>query len=212
MDFIPTEVSKISLREYVPEDRGAAVELFWAGFFDSINRENRALCEKLEEYCHSNQHYYDDIPGYVCKHNGGKFMVAVDENNTVVGTGGLVVNDDDFKERKGELVRLFVRKEHRGKKIGKLLYNYAINYAKNKLNLSSLYLRTLDVLGPAVGMYTKYGYKEVSRRPFSTEAFQLTMELSLIPTKHQPTHSTVGRIKYLMKKTLKKCLRNKSGS
>lgn len=175
-----TPRSTLSLRDYNAEDRAVAIELFKEGMLDGIDREkDERMYNIFESWADSVLYKYDDIPSMVYSRNGGRLLVARDEKNEVVGTVGIIVSDDDLKKKRGELVRLSVRKKSRGKGIGKYLLSFLINYAKNELKLSALHLETSNVFVSAIGLYVKYGFKESSRGNNSDTSISIYMELNL---------------------------------
>lgn len=89
--------------------------------------------------------------------NNGYFGLII-HKNSVVGTFGLF----KLTEEICELRKMYLMKEHRGKGIGKYIMNLIINMAKEK-GYKQIELETASVLKEAIGLYNKYGFKEVTR-------------------------------------------------
>ena len=73
-----------------------------------------------------------------------------------------------------ELKRLYLTTAERGKKFGKYLLDYAINYA-NKNNFRTLRLETTSKFKEAVSLYKKHGFrvlKEFEKGPGHDLAFE----------------------------------------
>jgi GNAT superfamily N-acetyltransferase len=73
--------------------------------------------------------------GSFMERNGGigtfEYFVAVDENDLVLGTSGLYTESSDCEDSYW-IGWYCVHKDHRGKKIGKLLLEYTINEARRR--------------------------------------------------------------------------------
>jgi len=82
-----------------------------------------------------------------------KFLV-VEENGKIIGTLG-IKNEGDAR-----ISRMYVKKEKRGKGIGKKLIEKAIKYCKNKFK--RIFLTTYPKRDSA-GFYKKVGFKEYKR-------------------------------------------------
>jgi len=173
--------STISVREYTAEDHSIAIEIFKEGILDGIDREkDDRTYEYMENWANSVLFKYDDVPAMVYRRNGGRFFIALDENSEVVGTVGIIVSDEDAEKKRGEVVRLSVRKKFRGLGIGKFLLVYLINYANNELKLSALHLETtINVFVAACGLYAKFGFKEFARTVNNDGSIDILMELTL---------------------------------
>jgi putative acetyltransferase len=59
------------------------------------------------------------------------------------------------------LKRLYLTSSARGRRFGKLLLDYAINFPK-KNNYRSIRLETTSKFKEAVSLYKKYGFKELN--------------------------------------------------
>lgn len=73
----------------------------------------------------------------------------------------------------GEVKRLFIRNEYRGKGISKLLLSTLVSYAKTQ-GCRKLYLDTRTELVPAVALYRSFGFDVIFQKDFYV---QMEMEL-----------------------------------
>lgn len=81
-----------------------------------------------------------------------KYIVAVTENNEVVGFIGLWIVLDE-----GDITNVAVHPNYRKQKIGSLLIEYVINNMKN-WNISSLTLEVRKSNIPAQNLYKKFNF------------------------------------------------------
>jgi GNAT superfamily N-acetyltransferase len=102
----------------------------------------------------------DDLLNINEYYNGknGKFWVAIDENNVVVGHIAL---DASLLEKNGsvELRRCSVDSNYRKHGIGKLLVEHFIDRAKNEYKAKHIFLTTTNMQHPAIRLYEKCGFK-----------------------------------------------------
>ena len=88
--------------------------------------------------------------------NKGGFIFFAKSGNTVAGTVSLL----KLKDNVFELAKLAVAESWQGKKIGNLLMEYCIDFAK-KLDATKLVLYSNRKLLPALHLYKKFGFIEV---------------------------------------------------
>lgn len=105
--------------------------------------------DKTDSDLNNIQKSYTDNNGFF-----GKILL----NNTIVGTIGLFKLDDVTCE----LRKMYLLKEHRGKGLGKILMDTIIQKAKEK-NYKKIELETASVLQEAIGLYKKYGFREIEK-------------------------------------------------
>ncbi|MGW9686714.1 GNAT family N-acetyltransferase [Flagellimonas sp. 2504JD1-5] len=79
-----------------------------------------------------------------------------------------------------ELAKMGVSPKAQGKGIGKLLGNHIIKQAKS-LGATKLYLESNRVLGPALNLYRKLGFREMIGTSSPYERSDIQMELDLSP-------------------------------
>lgn len=91
---------------------------------------------------------------------GGHIFFAL-YNNKVVGTVAIMNEMEGY-----ELSKMAVLPKYQGLKIGQLLLQYCIDFAKTK-NWNKLLLYSNTVLENAIYIYKKYGFKEVELEPDS---------------------------------------------
>jgi putative acetyltransferase len=114
--------------------------------------------------------------------NHGNFWVALNTQNKVIGSIGLI----DIGDNAGAIRKMFVRKEYRGKEIGvaqKLLdalLEWAITH-----QINTLYLGTIERLQAAIRFYEKNDFT-----PIEKENLPPTFPLMLIDTNFYERHLT----------------------
>ena len=87
---------------------------------------------------------------------GGHILFAL-LNNEVVGTVALINRNNNVFE----LSKMAVTSKYQGLKIGKKLMMACIEYAKNN-DVKRLFLDSNTKLAPAISLYNKVGFKEIS--------------------------------------------------
>jgi putative acetyltransferase len=90
---------------------------------------------------------------------GGSFDLLLDMTGTVVGTVGLVPQD----EGGCELRKMYLAPAYRGRGLGKRLVRRALDRAR-QLGFRRVELETMSVLRAAIGLYESLGF-----RPFVSE-------------------------------------------
>jgi len=86
----------------------------------------------------------------------GIFLVARDRNGHAVACGGVA----RFDEARGELKRMFVRPEARGRGLGRLLL-VALETEAVRLGYAGLVLETGEQQAAAIGLYVSAGYEPI---------------------------------------------------
>ncbi|MBR1738142.1 MAG: GNAT family N-acetyltransferase [Firmicutes bacterium] len=89
--------------------------------------------------------------------NGGNFWIAV-EQNTVIGTIGLMIREN----RCDILKKFFVKSEYRGQRIGCRLYRTLISFAEN-IGLHYLILDTPSVAKRSHKFYEQQGFTRITK-------------------------------------------------
>ena len=90
--------------------------------------------------------------------DGRLLLVKVDDQ--IAGT----ISMRKIREDSGEIKRMFVRPNFRGKKLGNLMIEEVIEVAK-KNGFSKLYLDTAQFMSSAVNLYKKYGFEKTESYP-----------------------------------------------
>lgn len=96
-----------------------------------------------------NEYYYN---------NSYNFWYAINEEGKVIGSVGLKKID----ERHGEIKKMFVVKEYRGKEVAQKLMNTLLK-AATKHQFETLILGTTDKFHAAHKFYTNYGFAPISK-------------------------------------------------
>jgi GNAT superfamily N-acetyltransferase len=141
-------------------------------FQDDFKRLNYEWIEKyfkLEDSDHQSLNY----PNEKILQPGGYIYMAR-YNGEVVGTCALVkVNNDTY-----ELAKMAVTESARGKGVGWLLGQAAINKAR-QLGAKTVYLESNTVLEAAINLYQKLGFRKIIGKPSVYERCNIQMELQL---------------------------------
>ena len=116
----------------------------------------------------------DDPESYILD-RGGFIFVAL-ENGEPVGVCALMKRDDVVYPF--ELAKMAVRPESRGKNIGYALGQAVITQAR-ELKAKHLFLESNTVLKPALGLYRKLGFKEITgpSTPYARCNIQMSLDL-----------------------------------
>ena len=129
----------------------------------------------LEEYFFVEQHdkdVFDNIEEVVLEPGGEIFFCLIGDE--VVGTVALQkVNDSVI-----EMAKLAVDKKHQGKKLGHLLVDTCIDFAR-KNNYKTLMLVSSTKLNTALNLYRKYGFTETPLQETDYHRADIQMELIL---------------------------------
>jgi DNA-binding MarR family transcriptional regulator/predicted GNAT family acetyltransferase len=152
------ESSSIEIVDYQPKYLEA---------FKQLNVEWINTWFKMEEA----DHKILDHPQEYVLDRGGYILLALD-NGKPVGTCALIkIGNDTF-----ELSKMAVSPEAKGKGIGWLLGNAAIEKAK-KTGAKRLYLESNTILKPAINLYYKLGFKRIPGTPSPYERSNISMEI-----------------------------------
>jgi GNAT superfamily N-acetyltransferase len=139
--------------------------------FKELNEEWISTYFKMEE---ADYKALDNADSYILK-NGGCIIVAL-LNNEPVGVCALIkMNDPEYDY---ELAKMAVSPKAQGKRIGWLLGQEIIEKAKS-LGAKKLYLESNTILAPAISLYYKLGFTEVTGRATPYERCNIQMELVL---------------------------------
>jgi len=110
---------------------------------------------------------------YIIKPGGHIFFAK--QNNEILGTVALLKNSEGMYE----LTKMAVSPKHQGKKVGQLLMQYCIDFAKEN-TYKKLFLYSHTILANAIYIYRKYGFIEIDVEEDSPyERSDIKMELVL---------------------------------
>lgn len=110
--------------------------------------------------------------------NGGHILLA-QSGEEIIGTCALIKIEEGYYE----LAKMAVSEKHRGKGIGYNLGNAILEKAK-ELGASKVYLESNDVLGAALKLYEKLGFKHIEHKETPYCRCNVQMEF-LIETKDE---------------------------
>ena len=139
--------------------------------FKSLNEQWITQHWKIEPH---DLDYLDHPQEYIID-KGGFIFVAI-YKNTPAGVCALCKMDDPIYDY--ELAKLAVSPNVRGKGIGTLLCEAAINKAKT-MKAKKLFLESNTLLKPAIHTYKKLGFKELTEYHPAYERGDIQMELSI---------------------------------
>ena len=107
----------------------------------------------------------------------GVFLVVRDDDGSAVACGGVARFDDE----RGELKRMFVVPEARGRGLGRRLL-VELEAEAQRLGYHALVLETGDRQPEAVGLYESSGYERIPcYPPYDSRALSLCFEKRLPP-------------------------------
>jgi GNAT superfamily N-acetyltransferase len=140
----------------------------YAQAFKDLNKEWIATYFKMEA---SDYKALDGAQSYILD-NGGHILVAL-YNDEPVGVCALIKMQDPKYQY--ELAKMAVSPSMRGKKIGWILGQAAVDKARS-LGASYIYLESNTILTPAIRLYEKLGFTRVEGRPTPYERCNIQME------------------------------------
>lgn len=109
----------------------------------------------------------EDIEGTYLR-CGGLFEVVQTADGTIVGTAGILIRPGGV----AELRKMYVRKDFRGRGLGKTLLEHMLAHAR-KQGVHEVELETNSCLKEAIRLYVKYGFRPIDRKPFSRRCDQV---------------------------------------
>ncbi len=140
-----------------------------AKYFTDLNlswiRKYFAVEPKDEEVLECPQKFIIDSGGYI-------FFAKL--NHEIVGTFALMKAVDGVYE----LGKMAVSERHHGKKIGNKMLEFCLDKAK-ELQAKKLVLYSNTILGPAIHLYKKYGFKEVPLENSEYKRSNIKMEIDI---------------------------------
>ena len=133
----------VTVRAWVPEDQ----EAVW----DLVSRCLREFgFEPDPETSEADLH---DVESY---YRGGVFLVATDPAGRLLGTTGIAILDPNT----AKLRKMYVDPSFRGKGVGRLLLNSAVDFARSK-GMREVLLETTEQMAAARRLYESYGFVQV---------------------------------------------------
>ena len=137
------EEMRVIQREFLTFLFGELNKLPW--FSLDVEHEIQFIMENLDQFAEP---------------DGRLFLVETD--GQIAGTISL----RKIRPNCGEIKRMYVRPQFRGKKIGTLMIDEVIKVSKNN-GYSDLYLDTAQFMSSAVSLYKKFGFHETEPYPES---------------------------------------------
>ena len=103
--------------------------------------------------------YYDDTTDHLYElfqQPGSMYYIAEQDGKLLGGAG--IYPTEDLPEQTCELVKMYLRKEARGRGLGKLLIKKCLEFAKG-IGYLQVYIETMPELRKAMTIYEKFGFK-----------------------------------------------------
>ncbi len=114
------------------------------------------LVEEFEFRHHEEEILLEDNKRFV--DNGGNFWIAFDDEENIIGTICLEKKENNI----GELKKLYVHNDYRGKGVSHILYDELIRFAR-KNEILQIELSTYKILEAAIKFYIKKGFKRIQK-------------------------------------------------
>ncbi|HAA27322.1 MAG TPA: MarR family transcriptional regulator [Cyanobacteria bacterium UBA8553] len=155
------EQKSIEIIDYLPE------------FHNDFKRLNYEWIEQYFQLEEADQQSLNHPDEKILKPGGHILMARY--KGEIVGTCALIkMNDKTY-----ELAKMAVTPKAKGKGIGWLLGQAAINKAR-ELKAETLFLESNTILEPAINLYQKLGFRKVIGQPSSYQRCNIQMELKLV--------------------------------
>lgn len=156
-------MEQIILRKIDEKDVKSLQEIAKQTFFDTFSPHNTA--ENMEKYL--NEGFTTEKLTSEIQNENSQFYFALSDNEVI---GYLKVNSGDAQtelqdKNSLEIERIYVSKDFHGKKVGQILYDKALEIAKNK-NLKYVWLGVWEENHRAVQFYKKNGFVEFDQHIF----------------------------------------------
>ncbi|OCG04673.1 hypothetical protein A9G12_06590 [Gilliamella sp. wkB112] len=143
----------------------------YQAMFRSLNEEWIKNYFEMEE---SDYKALDNPQEYILD-NGGHIFIALLENIPVGSCALIKINSNNYDY---ELAKMAVSPKAQGKQIGFLLGKTALDKAK-ELGAKKIYLESNTKLKPAIGLYRKLGFKEITGYSSPYQRCDIQMEYIL---------------------------------
>jgi DNA-binding MarR family transcriptional regulator/N-acetylglutamate synthase-like GNAT family acetyltransferase len=142
-------------------------------FHDDFKRLNYEWIEKYFQIEESDRQSLEHPNETILAPGGHIYMARL--NSEIVGTCALIKMDNDTYE----LAKMAVTEKAKGKGIGWLLGQSAINKAR-ELGAKTVFLGSNTTLAPAINLYQKLGFQKTVKHASPYERCNIQMELKLI--------------------------------
>lgn len=175
VEFLLTQQSfldRVQSVRKVREQKSVEIVDYSPEFHDDFKRLNYEWIKKyfqLEEADHQSLDHPDEK---ILKTGGHIFMAR--HNGKIVGTCALIKLDGN----RYELAKMAVTEKAKGKGIGWLLGQAAINKAR-ELGAEAVFLESNTILEPAIKLYQKLGFQKIVGQPSPYQRCNIQMELKL---------------------------------
>ena len=124
-------------------------------FRRAIPKDATGIAE-LEDIIFNDAWSYRDVQDLICTEGGMCFSATEGDEVIAYVIGRLIAPE-------GEIYRIAVRADKRGRGIGYRLLDYAVKTSKGQ-GLERLFLEVRSQNVPAIKLYTSYGFKQIGLR------------------------------------------------
>ena len=124
-------------------------------FRRAIPKDATGIAE-LEDMIFNDAWSYRDVQDLICTEGGMCFSATEGDEVIAYVIGRLIAPE-------GEIYRIAVRADKRGRGIGYRLLDYAVKTSKGQ-GLERLFLEVRSQNVPAIKLYTSYGFKQIGLR------------------------------------------------
>src|SRR5699024_3627065 len=160
------------MKDKIGEELTVKIVPFRDDFKGAVKALNYEWLQKYFKVEDNDALVLSDPQKYIIDKGGYIFCASCD--GIIVGTVSLLkINDKVF-----ELGKMGVSSAYQGKGIGKRLLTYALDVAQQQ-NIQRLILFSDRKLAPALHLYEKYGFKEVTFEPGHYERGDIKMQKDL---------------------------------
>lgn len=175
IEFLLTQkrfLDRVQSVRKVREQKSVEIINYLPEFHDDFKRLNYEWIEKYFQVEEADHQSLDHPDEKILKTGGHIFMAR--HNGKIVGTCALIKLDDN----RYELAKMAVTEKAKGKGIGWLLGQAAINKAR-ELRAKAVFLESNTILEPAIKLYQKLGFQKIVGQPSPYQRCNIQMELKL---------------------------------
>ena len=152
------EQTSVNIRTFHPDDLVQVHTLFVSGLMEFASGVEHHVRSYVDD---SLQRDLADIPGNYLSHPRGNFWVVV-SGGLVVGMVGIQPTE---QPEEAELRRMSVSSSVRRQGIGTRLLKTTEDFCREK-GYRRICLSSVDILQPALAMYSRFGYTTVKEEPY----------------------------------------------
>lgn len=166
-------LDRVQAVQKIREQKSVEIIDYSPKFHEDFKHLNYEWIEKYFQLEETDRQVLNHPDEKILKQGGYIFMAR--HNGEIVGTCALIkLNGNTY-----ELAKMAVTEKAKGKGIGWLLGQAAINKA-HELKAETVFLESNTILKPAINLYQKLGFRKVAGKPSSYQRCNIQMELKLV--------------------------------